>query len=457
MLAITALALGPRLILGFLVLELMWRSQAKRRLLQLFAAAPLGLGISSLLGFVWIWLGLDLRLYAVAETVSIFLVLVVLAWKRRGPALQTCHNWHIHWSSWRPGWWLTLGAASLMFSAQFWLGSLQDPHGGWDAWWNWNVVARFIFRGGVHWQATFLRSPAHADYPFLMAMTNATTWELVQRETTRGPMVLAFVFTVCLVGLLFALIRELRGSSQACLVAIVMLTQPLVVETGLAQLADVPEACYFLASACMTLLYVRSREPSLVFLAGLMAGLSAWTKNEGLAFAASNLAVWVYISRREKNLSVLNYLLGAGAPLGVVGLFKAFLAPRNDLLGGGPALLASLADSARYAVVLRDAGIAFSKVTGGLAVLLVLALILYACLVGKTGRSTYGTRYLTFIACTQAFVYLLVYVVTPNDVSWQITTSIDRLYLHVFPLMLGALFLWLKSPDELSDLKAANG
>lgn len=427
-------------------------------MLQLFLAAPLGVGISSLVSFLWISIGLNLRLYAVTETASIFIIMVVLAWKRRKPALQACHNWRSPRSSTRPGWWLALSAALLMFSAQFWGDSLQNPHGGWDAWWNWNVVARFIFRGGVRWQATFLRSPAHPDYPFLMAMTNATTWELVQRDTTRGPMVLAFVFTVCLIGLMFALIRALRGSSQACLVAIVMLTQPLVVQTGLAQLADVPEACYFLASVCMMLLYLRSpRELSLAFVAGLTAGLSAWTKNEGLAFAVSNLVVWAHISRREKNLPVLYYLLGAAAPLAIVGIFKAFLAPRNDLFGADQTLLASLTDPARYVVVLRDSGITFWKMTGGLAGLLVLALILYACLIGKTRQGTQGIRYLTLIACAQAFVYLLVYVVTPNDVSWQIATSLNRLYLHVFPLMLGALFLWLKSPDELSGLKGANG
>ena len=475
MLVLTILALVPRLVLGFLVIELLRRSQSMSRLLELFLAGPVGVGISSLVSFLWIWIGLDLHLYSIIESISILLAAILVLWKHKTSIWQAWQNRQFSWSPQMIGWSILVGAAAIAFCAQFWVASLQKPHGGYDAWANWNVVARFVYRGGEQWQGTFLRMYTLPDYPFLMAMTNATTWELLQRETTRGPMVLAFLFALCVVGLLFSLMLELRGPWQASIIAIIALTQPILVQSGVWQLADGPEACYFLASASMTLLYFRSRDTRLIFLAGLTAGLSAWTKNEGLVFIITNLVVWAYISWRERKLIVKDYLLGAGGPLLIIGLFKAFLAPHNWLINGNPGLLISLMDPARYLAVLREVGNVFwradpaqyltvlpevgatvSNAPQGLAIFL-LILIVYACLVGRTTNKTRGLLYLTFIVGTQALVYFMVYVVTPYDIDWQVATTLPRLYLHLFPLILVAIFLWLKSPDELNELYRGGG
>jgi len=468
LLALTVFALVPRLVFGFLVIELLFRSQSKSRLLELFLAGPVGVGISSLVSFLWIWIGLDLHLFSIIESISILLIATIVVWKHRTPIWQAWQNRQYSRSPYILGWSVLVVVAALMFCAQFWVGSLQKPHGGYDAWANWNVIARFVYRGGDRWQGTFLRIYEQADYPFLMAMTNATTWELLQRETTRGPMVLAFLFTVCIVGLLFGLMLELRGPQQASIIAIIALTQPLLVQSGVWQLADVPEACYFLASASLTLLYFRSRDSHLVFLAGLTAGLSAWTKNEGLVFVTTSLVFWVYISWYERRLIVKDYLLGAGGPLVIIGLYKAFLAPRNWLIKGNQGLLISLMKPARYLAVLREVGTmfwsadparyltmqhelgtTFWNAPQGLASFL-LILIAYACLMGKTKSKIQELTYLMFIVGAQALVYFLVYVTTPYDIGWQVTTTLPRLYLHLFPLILVALFLWLKSPDELN-------
>ncbi len=472
MLALAALVLVPRIVLGFLVIELSYRSQSKSRLLELFLAGPVGVGISSLMSFLWIWIGLDLHVYSAIEFTSILLFSILVVWKHRTQICQAWQNQQFSWSAPVLGWLILVGTAAFMFCAQFWEGSIQKPHGGYDAWAVWNVVARFVYRGGIQWRGTFLRMYvySHPDYPFLIPMTNAITWELLQKETTRGPMVLAFMFTVCVVGLLFGLLRELRGSQQASIITIIMLTQPLLVQSGIWQLADGPEACYFLASACMTLLYFQSRDTHLILLAGLTAGLSAWTKNEGLVFVTTSFVFWAYISWRERGLMVKDYLLGAGGPLIIIGLFKAFLAPSNDLFSGNQGLLVYLADPARYIAVLREVGTMFwsadpssylvtvPKVGGtfwsapqSLASFL-LILIAYACLVGKTISKIQGLSFLSFIVGTQALVYYLVFVTTPYDINWHVATSLPRLYLHLFPLILVALFLWLKSPDELNVL-----
>jgi hypothetical protein len=156
---------------------------------------------------------------------------------------------------------------------------------------HWNVVSRFIHRGGEHWTGTFLRTGDHPDYPLLAPISNAVTWTLTGRESTRGPIALAFTFTLCLAGLLFGLLYKLKDARQALLGTIVLASHSYMAIWAMAQYVDMDLAFYFLASAGLMLVFFSVRDPSLPALAGLMAGLAAWTKNEGPP-SSRCFAVW---------------------------------------------------------------------------------------------------------------------------------------------------------------------
>ena len=56
MLILAFLALIPRLIFGFLVIQVLWKStDSKHLLIKVFLAGPVGIGLSSLLSFAWLW------------------------------------------------------------------------------------------------------------------------------------------------------------------------------------------------------------------------------------------------------------------------------------------------------------------------------------------------------------------------------------------------------------------
>jgi hypothetical protein len=135
-------------------------------------------------------------------------------------------------------------------------------------------------------------------------------------------------------------------------------------------------------------------------------------------------------------------------PALVVVLFKIFLAPSNDLTTGQRDILALLLDLKRYRFILMNMGQAFWRIGGGL-ISLVGLLAVYSLMVGKTHQSMKGLRPLIFAALAQLTVYFFVYVTTPYDLEWHIQTSVGRLYLHVLPMLLLGLFLWLKTPNEL--------
>lgn len=450
MLILSFLALIPRLILGFLVIQVVWKStDFKYLIIKLFLAGPVGIGLSSLVSFAWLWANLDLHLYALIETgvVAAWSAFVLL--RQREKIFILLKGIRSGISKQSALWGGMLVISLLIFAGGFWINSMQNPHGRYDAWSNWNVVARFVFRGGEHWTGTFLRAYDHPDYPFLLTMSNATTWEILSRETTRGPMALGFLFTVCLVGLLFGLVYALRGFPQAALAAIVLASQPAIAYQGMSQHADIPVSLYFLASLGLIPIYMSSREKSIPILAGFLAGLSAWTKNEGITFILISLLAWKFLRSEKKDFVFRSFILGLAFPTLIIVLFKLFLAPNSDLIVGQRDMLALLLDWERYRYILVNIGRVFWTIGEG-PINIVGLLIIYSIMVSKTHQSIDGLRQVFFVIFAQFLIYFFIYVTSPRDLEWHVQTSVGRLYLQLFPLMLLALFLWLKTPNELT-------
>jgi hypothetical protein len=449
MLLFSFLALLPRSVLGFLAVHWMWKSvDGKDLLIKVFLALPLGLGISSLLGFLWIWAGFDLELYVALETIGTVALLVFTAWKqkafltelRRRP-LPAINRQALLWLG-------IAGLALLLYALESWAYSTQYPHGGWDAWNHWNVVSRFIYRGGEHWTGTFLRTGDHPDYPLFVPITNAITWVLLQRETIRGPLVLAFFSSLTVAGLVFSLIYKLRDLPQAALGTVVLLAHSLFAIWTVAQYADTSLALFFLASAGLIPLYFHTREPSLPMLAGFMTGLGAWTKNEGLVFVVINAMAWILLVRIERT-AFKNFLLGMLFPLVIVFLFKINLAPANDIFSGGQDFMQLILDPERYRTIARIGALTFRNMDGT-PVMILLGLLIYGLFAGKTRKSISGVVPVILIAAAQLAAYFVIYLITPLDVVYHVRGSIGRLYLHVLPLLLLGVFLWLRSPTELT-------
>jgi hypothetical protein len=339
----------------------------------------------------------------------------------------------------------------------FLLLSFRNPHGQWDAWAIWNLHARFIARAGSEWRELFtdLLRWSHPDYPLLLPLNVARLWQYLGRESPAAPTAIAMLFTFSTVGLLWGALAILRGSNQAALAGLLLLGTPALIRSAASQEADVPLAFFLLAT--LAALALKDRLPrqarQLLVVAGMTGGLAAWTKNEGwLALAAVVLAQAAVAGRTWRWAAWLRelplFLLGLVPVLLVVLYFKFSLAPPNDLLSGHG--WRRLLESARYVQVLWGFRRAVEDLGDTTLFNPVLALLFYLVCVGLEPDQRDRTSLATGGVALSLMVvgYALVYVVSPYDLAWHLSTSALRLLMQLWPSAVFLAFLAACPPEQ---------
>ncbi len=428
-------------------------------LLYLLLGSGAGIGLTSAAYFAWSLLfnpaahlgwfwGLLAALYA----------LLGVAWVRRA---RLGSGWFAWQPAARPGW-AVLGLGTLLgviacFSfAAFVLSVQAEPRGGWDAIAIWNAHARFMYLGHADWLVAF--SPqrdgfSHPDYPYLLPGILALGWSILGKMLYAVPNLVALFYTFASGGLLLLGLARLRDLRQGLLAAIVLLSAPEFILIGSKRIADIPLGFYILAVCLVSALYLRegSSQPKLLALTGFLMGCAIWTKNDGwnllLAFGAS----WIlaaFLARQSARLlrEIPWMLLGLAPLLLLVIYFKFAIAPPGDLTGlaiqqGPAALFGRLFDVERYRVTLAW----FADqlwVLGGWKVSLPLLAGLYLALNGLERQARRSREALTLgIFLVLALLgYFFVYILTPHDLVWHLSTSLVRLLMQLLPAFLLFLF-----------------
>ncbi len=360
-----------------------------------------------------------------------------------------------------------LGAAcvgsALVGLARFAVRAAASPHGTWDAWETWNLRARAIARGGVHWAEAFgpAFASSHPDYPPMLPMAVARGWAIAGGETTAVPIAIALACAAATVGVLVAALAALRGRDAGRLGGLVLLGTPFFAHSAAMQFADVPLAGFYLATlVAFRLADARpGGDARLAALAGMFAGLAAWTKNEGIVFVgaavASRAAVGL-IGRPGGWRPVARELaaFAAGLTPGLLALawFKLGYAPPNDLVVGQTRAdwSAKLLDPARHALILA----AFARQAVGLGEGASIVLLGYLILMGRSPRKSAAIAPALTITLTLV-AYYFVYLSSPRHLPWHLQWSADRLFLQLWPAAILTFFLAAAAPSEANTRRAS--
>jgi hypothetical protein len=424
-------------------------------------AVGCGLGLSSCAFFLALLLLGSSRHVAVTADVVVLAGTLALAWSacrasgggRTSPPRAASTE-----GSWTP---LRVAAGVSLVAAVGTLVLLSwvRPHGEWDAWAFWNLRARFLFLGrGEHWRATLhpLAGP-HPDYPMLLPGIVARTWLYVGRATLVAPALVAMLFTLATAGLAGAAVAALRGTATGWLAAIVILGTPAFTSEGSTQYADVPLSFFFLAALVLLWLHDRGEAAGAraVWLAGTTVGLAAWTKNEGLLFAAAILITrFAVVAPRHGWRAYGRELAPFGAGLvpvlALVLYFKLRLAPPAlYMLAERPEVVRDrLTDLTRYLRIAEALGgqlVGFGHWIVSAAGVLAAYALLAGIRVMPADRRPLATSALTLAIVFAG--YLAVFQLTATALDNWLASGLDRLLLQLWPASVFVYWLTVAPPD----------
>jgi hypothetical protein len=453
------------LMFGMAIVTLLWpgRQLQVNLVMKVSLAVGLGLGATSCLSFLYLVIsGGRLGSLPVAEILVLvgLLACAILRHPREKSALAGRNEA-------RP--WAVAGPAAalalfLIAVASFAQSTARWPHGGADAWSMWNFHARFLYRGGEHWTSLFSKQLewSHPDYPLMLSTSVMRSWVFAGGETVGGPILIAFVFMTGIALTLFSGLAFLRGTRRASLAAIVLLGTPFFALHAALQYADVPLAFFYLATLVLLCLADREKDGRHGFLAlaGLACGMAAWTKNEGLLYMVCVLLARAWSLAKTPGVpswwrGIWPFAAGLAPVLLILLFFKLRYALPNDIVGsaGRASAIQRALTPSRYVDIAEwffKRVFTFGKwdelkfLPISPVPLLLGALALFGIRPDAKGRPGITTSALA-LGLTLAG-YLVIFLITPHPLDWQLGTAGERLLLQLWPSALFVFFMVIRVP-----------
>jgi hypothetical protein len=452
--------------LGFLALSVMLRGTSFRnRVLFLWGSSfPVGAGLCSLILFA------SHLIFApgaklISLSLSLMAIVFLLGYYISGPK-QNLPREHIKLRQIGPFNQRTLLGklpsflSFLLFVATFLvvlqyysLAAPMDIFGGGDIRYFWSLKAKFFFRDPTAWQGMF--SPklfwTHTDYPLLVPGILAWGWNWLGHESLFWlPFISLGFYVSCVLILVWYLSSYVSWTTGWIGGTFFLVLKPYLYWATF-QYVDVPLTFFITACGLTFMAALRSDQKRVFIVSGLLGGLAAWTKNEGLS-----CVVFIYVllggicaSRYYKKtkrafMPLLEFSLGALLPLLAVGVIKFFFDTHGDYFVSGRTL--------------RDyQGLIFSGWDKTFTILkafytlmtpfeewkgLWFMFIAAAIASGARKKEKRGgfIWILFWIVALMNLGYLFIFHITPHNLAWHIKFSLNRLLLHSGGLALAFSF-----------------
>jgi hypothetical protein len=457
------LALAISFIPGYLLCRVAWpdaKNNPADRLLCIALGAGIGCGLSSciyfliILSFSPVRSGIARIDFFIHACLGLLLLGLMMKKKRFADSLNTrlktgsvaCAN---------PSLTTIYFLAALFALAASAIIYLQSPYGEQDAWQIWNIRAKVLYDAPEPWHKTFQDVGYHPDYPLLIPAMIARCWQYVGSSPNLVPAVLNIGMTFAAIFLLTTSLTVIKDKKCGLLAGLVLLGTPFYIREGAAaQQADVIFSYYVMAPLVLLALkdMIFKNSWGLAALAGLMAGLAAWTKNEGFLFIlclsiARTGSLFIRPAGRPNFAKELLFFLAGLIPvLAVIVYFKACIAPPNDLLSGQGADLtrARLLDGSRY--ILTAKAFISQMLSFGRWQIYPVALGIYLLFCGRDVKAENKTPIVASAGVIALMLggYFMVYITSPLDLAYHLKTSLHRILLHLWPLTLFTFFLVIR-------------
>ncbi len=229
---------------------------------------------------------------------------------------------------------LLLICATLAFvitNMYFLLQAFTHPVGDFDAIMIYNLRANFLFYCGSDWHLAF--SPllfwSNLDYPLLVPCFTAWVWRLLNNNLDIVIIIQAIFFAEATISLVFLALLKLKKNDEAYLAILGMYTIPFYFFITGNKYIDVYLSFYLFVAVMFLYFYDTKILPkSVLILAGIMLGFTAWIKNEGLYIALSIIlsrALSVFLYRKKSLKQNFVVIFNESIPI-IIGMIPGMIA-----------------------------------------------------------------------------------------------------------------------------------
>lgn len=423
-------------------------------------AVPAGMGATSLIYFALTWSGALSRISILVTEGALLAACIAVLWRRgAAPAAQERPGPSFTWN-----WLLRIAVllALALFLAGFQVTTAATPHGEWDASFIWNLRARFLASGTDAWRYAVapsinqeLTGASHPGYPLLLSAFIARGWVLAGAATPAAPAATSLAGSLATLLLLFAAVAWRRSESLALLAVLILLASELWVAQASMQYSDVLVGLALLGAVAFCGAAIEDRwTPRLALIAGLMGGLAAWTKNEGLVVLLGVLALVLW----RGGLRPLGWAAAGSLPpaLATLLLKTVLVTHVESTFSATPSeVLARITSPDRWLEAAKGYADAFAHLGFAYAhPLLLLAALVFVLRGGGADRRRNAALAALPVAALFAGGFGA-FLVTSAQQGWHIGTAVSRLVAQLWPALLYSAILALKTPEETAAVMDA--
>jgi len=328
------------------------------------------------------------------------------------------------------------------------------PHGMWDAHAIWNARARVMFRSPGHWRDVLLPPHPHPDYPLTLSTLVYTGWTMLGSEARSVPFSLGVAFLYVGAAVVGVGLAIWKGIAWGLAAASLILCSLGYVRLAGWQYADTPLSVLIVAAVVLFTLAYRNEKVSgpVLALAGAVAALCGWMKNEGtpilFGFLFGLTLGCILLRRTEGWLRQVGWFCaGAALPVAILQYYRS-LTPPNDIVHAAlsAATWQKLADPQRWLTIARSDGAAWwsgPSTIPPLAIILLFVWIVAGIRVEANLRVPLIAGLGALIGAAAA--HFAAYVVSPHPLAWHLGNSVDRVALQLMPAMVFLSFGLVRS------------
>lgn len=305
---------------------------------------------------------------------------------------------------------------------------LVKAHGAYDAWLQWNSLAKYFSSAENFWYLHQQQSIWHADYPPGLPAAIGLGWRLLGTDSEILSRSISFLFYLSIPIVLCEIAARVGHIPYLWLLVLGVFTLNYeCVSQGLNQYADVPLALFMLLTFITLEEYRLSGKGLLLVPAGLLLGGCMLMKNEGIAASLCILIAYLRILFRKENLLYL--LVGLLLPVSVLIAYKRYVPVPNDLFDHPDIhLLKGFLEGDRYLVILINAGKFLL-----LRFYIALAFVLWM-LYRLTGSKTQFWKSRILLGIGLYFLSVLfVYLTSGYSTRWLVPTTLNRIFMQLLP------------------------